>query len=201
MNALEQIQTMSSIEIAGIADKAHNNVLKAIRAMEPSWEKVTGVKFYLSEYTDASGRKLPCYELTQRECLYVATKFNDEARAKLIVRWEQLENDKVFQIPQTLSAALMLAAQQAEQIEVQQKQIETQAQQLDQSKDWYTIKRYAKENGMNWRSINWRALKAISYELGYAVKKIFDANYGQVNIYHLDVFKVYFSNGILRKVS
>lgn len=26
-------------------------------------------------------------------------------------------------------------------------------------------------------------MKVISYELGYEVKKIFDANYGQVNIY------------------
>lgn len=30
--------------------------------------------------------------LNKTECLYVATKFNDEARAKLIIRWEQLEN-------------------------------------------------------------------------------------------------------------
>jgi hypothetical protein len=63
--------------------------------MEPAWEKVTETKFGLSEYTDSTGRKLPCYELTKRECLYVATKFNDEARAKLVIRWEALEVDRL----------------------------------------------------------------------------------------------------------
>jgi hypothetical protein len=29
--------------------------------------------------------------LTKTECLYIATKFNDETRAKLVLRWEELE--------------------------------------------------------------------------------------------------------------
>jgi hypothetical protein len=77
MDNLITKQTMSSLEIAEIADRDHKNVLAAIRTMEPAWLKVTGLKFQPSEYTDATGRKLPMYELTQRECLYVATKFND----------------------------------------------------------------------------------------------------------------------------
>ena len=64
--------------------------------------------------------------------------------------------------------------------------------QLDESKEWYSIKRWAKEHNMNWRCINWRRMKALSYGLGYEIKKIFDANYGQVNIYHINVFKTYF---------
>ena len=36
-------------------------------------------------------REVPCYQLTKTECLYIATKFNDEARAKLVLRWQQLE--------------------------------------------------------------------------------------------------------------
>ena len=36
-------------------------------------------------------RRDPYYELTKTECLYIATKFNDEARAKLVLRWEELE--------------------------------------------------------------------------------------------------------------
>ncbi len=37
----------------------------------------------------------PCYSLTKTECLYVATKFNDEARARLVLRWEQLETERL----------------------------------------------------------------------------------------------------------
>ena len=88
-------QTMSSLEIAELTGKPHNDVMKAIRAMEPSWEKVSQGKFSLSsrkvEQPNGGIREYPCYELTKTECLYVATKFNDEARAKLVLRWEELE--------------------------------------------------------------------------------------------------------------
>jgi hypothetical protein len=30
------------------------------------------------------------------ECLYIATKFNDEARAKLVIRWQQLEQERLM---------------------------------------------------------------------------------------------------------
>jgi len=84
-------QTMSSLDIAQVTGKPHNDVLKAIRNMEPSWEKVAQGKFSLGSYKDANNQSRPCYYLNKRECLYVATKFNDEARAKLIIRWEELE--------------------------------------------------------------------------------------------------------------
>lgn len=74
---------MTSREIAEVTGKEHKNVLAAIRLMEGSWGKVTGLSFKLSEYTDPTGRKLPMYQLTKTECLYIATKFNDEASAKL----------------------------------------------------------------------------------------------------------------------
>lgn len=93
--------TMSSIEIAEVSGKLHKHVLDSIRKMEPEWEKVAGTKFRPSEYSDKSGRKLPMYELDKRECLYIATKFNDEARARLIVRWYELEQNS--QKPRELS--------------------------------------------------------------------------------------------------
>ena len=84
-------QVMTSLEIAELTSKQHKNVMQAIRNMEPAWMKITGLKFQLSTYKDTTGRTLPCYILTKTECLYIATKFNDEARAKLVLRWEQLE--------------------------------------------------------------------------------------------------------------
>lgn len=88
-------QTMSSLEIARLTGKPHNDVMKAIRKMEPAWEKVHEGKFSLMfrevEIGNGAKRQDPYYELTKTECLYVATKFNDEARAKLVLRWEELE--------------------------------------------------------------------------------------------------------------
>ena len=87
----ESRQTMSSLEIARLTGKPHNDVMKAIRAMESAWEEVNGGNFSRVEYKDAKGEMRPCFELTKTECLYVATKFNDKARAKLVIRWEELE--------------------------------------------------------------------------------------------------------------
>lgn len=101
-------ETMSSIEIAELTGKPHNDVLKAIRAMEPAWEKVAEGKFSLSEYKDSTGRKLPMYELNKIECLYIATKFNDEARAKLVLRWEQLEKEKLQEQQRPMSSAELI---------------------------------------------------------------------------------------------
>ena len=82
---------MTSLEIAELTGKQHKDVMKAIRNMEPAWLKVNGRKFALVEYQDKKGELRPCYQLTKTECLYIATKFNDEARAKLVIRWEELE--------------------------------------------------------------------------------------------------------------
>ena len=87
-------QHMTSLEIAEVAGKQHKDVLKAIRNMEPAWANITGRKFALSTYKDPTGRTLPCYSLTKTECLYIATKFNDEARARLVLRWETLERQE-----------------------------------------------------------------------------------------------------------
>ena len=86
---------MTSLEIAELTGKPHNDILKAIRKMEPAWTKIAQGKFSLGSYKDLNGQLRPCYSLTKTECLYIATKFNDEARAKLVLRWEQLEMEEV----------------------------------------------------------------------------------------------------------
>ena len=88
---------MTSLEIAEITGKPHNDVLKAIRKMEQAWVKVNGGNFSLVDYTDSKGELRPCYSLSKTECLYIATKFNDEARAKLVIRWQQLEQERIAQ--------------------------------------------------------------------------------------------------------
>lgn len=61
---------------------------------------------------------------------------------------------------------------------------------LDYSKEWYSIKRVAKLNDISWKSISWRKLKRASADIGIGVKKIFDANYGEVNTYHVKAWEI-----------
>ena len=88
---INKVQTMTSLEIAELTGKQHFHVMEAIRKMEPAWKKIAASNFRLGTYKDANGQLRPCYQLTKTECLYIATKFNDEARAKLVLRWQELE--------------------------------------------------------------------------------------------------------------
>ena len=159
---------MSSREIAELAGKQHKHVLRDIRNMEESWEKVTGSKFGLSEYEDSTGRKLPEYQLDKREVLYVATKWNDETRAKLILRWEELEKTQQNVNPRlTLVEALRAYADEVERNEKLKGEIEvknvliaeyepkvTYYDQILASTDTITVTQIAKDYGMTAQELN-----------------------------------------------
>ncbi len=112
MNELQTIadggnERMTSLQIAEVTGKPHNDVMKAIRKMEPAWQKINEGNFSLVNYQDKKGEVRPCYSLTKEECLYIATKFNDEARAKLIKRWKELEEaHQKASVPTTYLEAL-----------------------------------------------------------------------------------------------
>ena len=89
-------------------------VMKAIRKMERAWTEVCEGKFSLTSRTviqpNGGVREVPCYELTKTECLYIATKFNDEARAKLVLRWDELERAHRGQSPCALPSPQKILA-------------------------------------------------------------------------------------------
>ena len=77
-------------------------------------------------YND-KGQTIPTYRFTKKQAIAVGARLNNTMLMKVINRLEELEKAKPqFQIPQTYSEALMLAAKQAEQIEQQTALIEAQ---------------------------------------------------------------------------
>lgn len=120
---------MTSLQIAEITARLHKNVMRAIRNMEPAWEKINGRKFELVDYKDEKGETRPCYSLNKEECLYIATKFNDEARAKLIKRWKELEEQSKPSVPQNYLEALKSLVKSEE--EKQQLALENRKQQQE----------------------------------------------------------------------
>ena len=100
----ENQHMMTSLEIAEVTGKQHCHIMAAIRKMEPAWQKVNQSNFRLVEYHDKKGELRPCYLLTKTETLYIATKFNDESRARLVLRWEELELERIDFGPQKLPA-------------------------------------------------------------------------------------------------
>lgn len=130
-------ERMTSLQIAEITARLHKNVMRAIRNMEPAWEKINGRKFELVDYKDEKGETRPCFSLNKEECLYIATKFNDEARAKLIKRWKELEEQSKPSVPQNYLEALKSLVKSEE--EKQQLALQNKRQQA-------TILTISKEN-------------------------------------------------------
>lgn len=118
-------ETMTSLEIADITGKNHAHVMRDIRALLN--QGVNESNFGLVNYKDKKGEIRPCYELTKKGCLILASGYDALLRERIINRWEELEKEKRnggFIVPQSFSEALMLAAKQQMQIEDMQRNIE-----------------------------------------------------------------------------
>lgn len=108
------------------------------------------------------------------------------------VRKYFIEVDKRYKeniMPKDFPSALRAYADEVERRQIAEQEKEKLQIELDYSKDWFSIKRVAKMNGVDWKIFDWRNLKSVGLEMGYEVKKIFDANYGEVNTYHREVWE------------
>lgn len=120
-------ETMSSVEIAELTGKEHYNVIRDIRTLLE--QGVAALNFEASTYKDANQRDRPCFNLTKKGCLILASGYDAKLRERIIDRWEELETQsrQGFQVPSSFSEALMLAAEQQKQIEMQQNKLSEQA--------------------------------------------------------------------------
>lgn len=108
--------TMTSREIADLVGKQHSNI--KISADRLSEKGVVGT-LAVQEFTH-NGNKYTEYLLNKRDSLILVAQNCPEFTARIVDRWQELESKSSFQIPTTLSAALRLAADQADTIEAQQ---------------------------------------------------------------------------------
>lgn len=198
--------TITTLEIAEMMELEHWQILRKLEGtknQDGSTKQVGIIQiltnnkivvsdyFIPSTYKDASGKENKCYKVTKMGCDFLANKFNGEKgiifTARYVKRFDEMERG---QVPKDFPSALRAYADEVERRQIAEQENEKLQQELDYSKDWYSIKRVAAMNGVDWKTFNWRKLKEKSIELGYGVKKIFDANYGEVNTYHRDVWEV-----------
>lgn len=191
----DQVLT-NSLLVAEKFGKEHSKVMRDIENLSCSNE-FRAANFGVSSYISLQNKELPMYVITKDGFSFLVMGYTGKKaglfKEEYIKAFNTMERSlKEIKTPQTYAEALRRLADEVEAKEQIQYQLEQKTEQLDESKEWYSIKRWAKEHNMNWRCINWRRMKALSYGLCYEIKKIFDANYGQVNIYHINVFKTYF---------
>ena len=197
--------TITTLEIAEMMELPHYEILKKLEGTTNPDGSVRQVGiiptlgkgkipvtdyFIKSTYTTSQNKEMPCYKVTKLGCDFLANKFNGEKgiifTARYVKRFDEMERG---QVPKDFPSALRAYADEVERRQIAEQEKEKLQQELDYSKDWYSIKRVAAMNGVDWKTFNWRKLKEKSIELGYGVKKIFDANYGEVNTYHRDVWE------------
>ncbi|GAA4668043.1 phage regulatory protein/antirepressor Ant [Bartonella pachyuromydis] len=87
----QTIQTMSSREIAELCGKQHAHIMRDIRHMLGELYPEGGQSKLGSTYLDKQGKPQNCYHLPKRECLILVSGYNMTLRARIIDRWQKLE--------------------------------------------------------------------------------------------------------------
>ena len=151
------VLTMSSLEIAELTGKQHKDVIRDIRNMLNQLE-IQSAQF-CADYKDSKGRVYPCYNLPKRETLILVSGYSVAMRARIIDRWQELEQKESaqFKMPKTLSEALLLAGQQAALAEERQRLLEQQkpkvefAETVERSDGTLSIGEFAKLLPKEWK--------------------------------------------------
>ena len=127
-----------SVKVARVFEKQHKNVMKSIRNILGSAQNLANQKWFAeTTYTDAQGKRQPMF-LMNRDgfSLLTMSLTGEKAMAFKVAFIDQFNRMEASikqvapaapAIPQTFAQALRLAAEQAETIEAQQKQLEAQA--------------------------------------------------------------------------
>lgn len=129
-------ETITSVEIAKITGKKHYQVMRDIRELKENVENLGDYKFVLSKYITVQNKEQPLYVLTKKESLLLASGYNPILRAKIIDRWEELENQ--VSLPQNYKEALqhlIVQVEKNEQLQLDNKKMKPKADYFDELVD------------------------------------------------------------------
>lgn len=131
-----------SVKVAEVFGKMHKNVLKSIRNILGSAQNLAHKTwFHQVTYIDAQGKTQPMFLMNRDGFSLLAMSLTGERALQFKVGFiqqfdmmEQALKEITPAIPQTFAQALRLAAEQAETIEAQQKQLAEQAPKVNFAK-------------------------------------------------------------------
>lgn len=127
-----------SLKVAQVFGRLHKNVIRSIREINMSANLLANQQIFCeTSYRDTQGKEQPLFLMTREGFCALVMRWNGEkanqfkmAFIELFSKMEQAIRQmqpSTPAVPQTFAEALRLAANQAEQIEAQQKQLEAQA--------------------------------------------------------------------------
>lgn len=113
--------TMTSREIADLVESRHDSVKRTIDRLV---DNLVIACPPLVEYLDGLNRPASEYRINKRDSYVIVAQLSPAFTARLVDRWQELEQGAAPKIPQTFAEALRLAADQQEKIQQQAAQLE-----------------------------------------------------------------------------
>lgn len=174
--------TMSTLEIAGLTGKRHQDVLRDARNV--SAQLGTGfAQFCAKIETGKAGRPSEVLNLPKRECLILVSGYSVELRARIIDRWMELEGAVAQAPPPGGDIGTMLSLQAM----IDRRVDEALTLRLSRG----AVLRPGKTAGALWREFGFPAIKGVSHwfgnrleiagcsiegrgELGLTISRLFD---------------------------
>lgn len=111
-------QTITSVEVAGMVGKQHNELLKDIRRYSEQLGegKIPQSDFFTeSTYKNSQNKLMPCYNVTKKGCEFIAHKLTGakgtEFTARYINRFHDMEEHIQHRKPRTALEQLQLQSQ------------------------------------------------------------------------------------------
>lgn len=108
LSVIDGVSGMTSLEIAEVTGKQHKNVMRDIRSI--LGQGVSQLNFELSSYKqpqpNGGYKDAPCFNLTPKGCLILASGYDALLRERIINRLEALEKNNKPQLPATYLDAL-----------------------------------------------------------------------------------------------
>ena len=125
---------MTSLEIAEVTGKRHDSILRDIRNILK--QGVSAHNFVEGTYKDANQQDRPCFNLTPKGCLILASGYDVVLREKIIDRLENLENQKRELSRKQLAIMVIQSEEEKERLEQEKKQLEEQNSKLKPKADF-----------------------------------------------------------------
>lgn len=144
---LQATQNMSSREIAELTGKDHFHVMRDLRAMHGQLGAMFGGAIQAWIHPQ-NGQTYDEYLLDKNTSLTLLLGYDAVARMKVVKRWQELEDAQAPKLPQSMSQALRLAAEQAEQLEAQQEALALAAPKVE-----YVDRYVAAHGAMGFRQV------------------------------------------------